>query len=127
MKSGKENPKLSDSELKIMEQLWKQGDCTAKQLAEEMALRYGWNVNSTYTLIKRCIKKGAIARSEPGFVCHALADWESVSVAETEKLLDKVFDGSANLLFTALLGSGRGSKAQLAPMKRQLEELEEEL
>ena len=40
----------------------------AKLLTEEL----GWNVNTTYTLIKRCIKKGAIERSEPNFMCHAL-------------------------------------------------------
>ena len=66
------NNKLFDSELKVMDVLWKEGDSTAKHIAEILGKEVGWNVNTTYTLIKRCIKKGAIARSEPNFMCHAL-------------------------------------------------------
>lgn len=49
--------KLFDSELKVMEMLWKEGDIPAKQIAKQLTGQLGWNVNTTYTLIKRC-KKG---------------------------------------------------------------------
>ena len=58
--------KLFDSELKVMDVLWKEGDTPAREIARVLTDELGWNVNTTYTLIKRCIKKGAIARSEPG-------------------------------------------------------------
>ena len=64
--------KLFDSELKVMDALWRERDFTAKQSAGILAGETGWNTNTTYTLIKRCIKKGAIARSESHFMCHAL-------------------------------------------------------
>ena len=64
--------KLFDSELKIMEVLWKQGDTPAREIARALGEELGWNVTTTYTLIKRCMKKGAIERTEPGFLCHAL-------------------------------------------------------
>ena len=64
--------KLFDSELKVMDVLWKQGDTPAREIARALGEELGWNVNTTYTLIKRCMKKGAIERSEPGFFCHAL-------------------------------------------------------
>ena len=117
---------LSDSERRIMVQLWKEGDRPARQLAEEMERELGWNVNATYTLIKRCIRKGAIERREPGFVCHALVSWDSVRQAETEKLLDRVFDGSVDLLFSSLVGSGRLSGGELERLRKRLEELEQE-
>ena len=117
---------LSDSERRIMVQLWKEGDQPARQLAEEMERELGWNVNATYTLIKRCIRKGAIQRREPGFVCHALVSWDSVRQAETEKLLDRVFDGSVDLLFSSLVGSGRLSGGELERLRKRLEELEQE-
>ncbi len=80
------NSKLFDSELKVMDVLWKEGDSTAKHIAEVLGEEVGWNVNTTYTLIKRCIKKGAIARSEPNFLCHALIPKKEVQEAETNKL-----------------------------------------
>ena len=117
---------LSDSERRLMELLWKEGDRPARLLAEEMEQSLGWNVNATYTLIKRCIRKGAIERREPGFVCHALVSWDSVRQAETEKLLDRVFDGSVDLLFSSLVGSGRLSGRELERLRKRLEELEQE-
>lgn len=58
--------KLFDSELKVMDVIWKEGDTAAKQIAAVLRGQIGWNVNTTYTLIKRCIAKGAIERREPG-------------------------------------------------------------
>ena len=52
--------KLFDSELKVMEVLWKEGDIPAKQIAKQLTGQLGWNVNTTYTLIKRCIKLSLI-------------------------------------------------------------------
>ena len=117
---------LSDSERKIMELLWREGETSARQVAEAMERANGWNVNATYTLIKRCIRKGAIERREPGFLCRPLVSWDSVRQAETEKLLDRVFNGSVDLLFSALVGSGRLSKPELERLRQRLEELESE-
>ena len=48
--------KLFDSELKVMSVLWRDGDVPAKYIAKLLTEELGWNVNTTYTLIKRCIK-----------------------------------------------------------------------
>ena len=64
--------KLGDAELKVMNVLWDEGKCTAKYVSDVLSERFGWNMNTTYTLIKRCIKKGAIKRTEPDFMCRAL-------------------------------------------------------
>ncbi len=66
----KETVRLFDSELKVMDILWKKGDLPARHVADVLTKALGWNKNTTYTLIKRCIKKGAIERSEPNFMCH---------------------------------------------------------
>ena len=89
--------KLFDSELKVMDVLWREGDSTAKHIAEVLLAEVGWNVNTTRTLIKRCIEKGAIRRTEPGFMCHALIPKEEVqegrkklSAEQIQKLKDIV-------------------------------------
>lgn len=118
------NIKLFDSELKVMNVLWRQGDTTAKRISDILKDETGWNMNTTYTLIKRCIKKGAIERSEPNFMCHALIPKENVQEAETNELIDKVFDGSANKLFAALLGKKNLSDEQIEKLKQIVDELE---
>ncbi len=116
--------KLYDSELKIMDVLWREGDTTAKRVSEILNAEIGWNRNTTYTLIKRCIEKGAIERSEPGFMCHALIPKEEVQEAETNELINKIYDGSADKLFAALLGRKKLSAEQIKKLKDIVGELE---
>ena len=116
--------KLFDSELKVMDVLWREGDLPAKAIAKTLTEEIGWNVNTTYTLIKRCIAKEAIERSEPGFMCRALVSKEQVQQEETQELIDKVFDGSADKLFASLLGGRRVSREQLEHMRRMIDEME---
>ena len=108
------NIKLFDSEIKIMDVLWREGDATAKHISDVLSDEIGWNMNTTYTLIKRCIKKGAIERSEPNFMCHALIPKADVQEAETNELIDKIYDGSADKLFAALLGRRKLTGEQIA-------------
>lgn len=116
--------KLFDSELKVMDVLWRRGDLPARDIAKTLTEETGWNVNTTYTLIKRCIAKEAIARSEPGFVCRALVSKEQVQEDETQELIDKVFDGSADKLFASLLGGRRVSREQLEHLRRMIDEMD---
>lgn len=116
--------KLFDSELKIMDVLWKEGDMTAKKISDILKERVGWNMNTTYTLIKRCIAKGAIERREPNFICHALIPKEQVQAQETTELINKVFDGSADLLFASLLNRKNLSAEEIERLKQLVNNLE---
>ena len=115
--------KLFDSELKVMNVLWRECDTTAKHISDVLNEEVGWNMNTTYTLIKRCIKKGAIERSEPKFMCHALIPKEEVQEAETNELINRIYDGSADKLFTALLGRKKLSAKQIENLKKIVGEL----
>ena len=113
--------KLQDSELKVMDVLWREGDAPAAGIASILADEVGWH---PYTLIKRCIKKGAVERSDPRFMCHALVSREEVQRAETSELIDKVYGGSPNSLFAALLGRKHLSDEQIERLKRIVDEME---
>ena len=95
--------KLFDSELKVMEVVWEKGSLPAKKIAEILNESIGWNKNTSYTVIKKCVEKSAIRREEPNFICHALVTKAQVGGAELDELVDKLFDGSAELLFASLV------------------------
>ena len=116
--------KLFDSELKVMDVLWREGDATAKHISDVLKEEVGWNMNTTYTLIKRCMKQGAIRRSEPNFMCHALIPKEDVQEAETTELINKIYDGSADKLFAALLGRKKLSAGQIEKLRQIIGDLE---
>ena len=117
--------KLFDSELKVMGILWREGDQTAKQIADLLREETGWNMNTTYTVIKKCVTKGAIQRTEPNFLCHPLLPKTEVQKAETDELIGKLFDGSADKLFSALLGRKKLTAEQLTALKEIVGDLDE--
>lgn len=117
--------KLFDSELKVMNVLWKEGDTTAKYISDILKEEVGWNMNTTYTIIKRCMKKGAIERKEPNFMCHALVSKEEIQEQQTDELINKVFDGSTNQLFASLIGRKKLSTKQIEALKKIVGDLEQ--
>lgn len=116
--------KLFDSELKVMDVLWREGACPARHIAAVLNREVGWNVNTTYTLIKRCMAKGAIERRDPGFVCRPLIPKEEVQRAETDELIHKLYDGSADKLFAALLDRKKLTAEEIRHLKHIVDELE---
>ncbi|MDE7362894.1 MAG: BlaI/MecI/CopY family transcriptional regulator [Oscillospiraceae bacterium] len=117
--------KLFDSELKVMDVLWREGDMTAKRISDILKEKIGWNMNTTYTIIKKCIAKNAIQRTEPHFMCHALLSKEDVQAAHTDELIGKLYDGSVDKLFAALLGRNKLTAEQIAELKQIVDDLGE--
>lgn len=110
--------KLFDSELRVMRVLWQEGDLTAKRISDILNAEIGWNINTTYTVIKKCIAKEAIRRTEPNFMCHALITKAEAQAAETDELIGKLYDGSADKLFAALLERKNLTAEQIAELKQ---------
>ena len=116
------NGKLFDSELKVMEVLWEQGPMSAKDIVEVLSERIGWNKNTTYTVIKKCLEKGALERSEPGFLCTPLVSKDEVAQSETEQLIDKMFGGSSELFFFFFLKNQGISETEALRLARMIED-----
>ena len=120
--------KLYDSELKIMEYLWQCANVaqrvTAKDIAAEMARTVGWSKTTTYTVLKKCVEKGAVARHEPGFVCTPLVSMEQVQEYETRELINKMYQGSADLLVASLIGQQKLSGDEITRLKALVSQLE---
>lgn len=115
--------KVFDSELKVMEALWKEGDLTAGQLAKVLKEQTGWNRNTTYTVIKKLIDKGAIERLEPNFTCRAAITKEQVQQYEATELIGKLFDGSAEMFLSTFLSGKDLSEDEINRLKQIVENL----
>lgn len=98
-----ETVKLFDSELKIMDIVWDKASVSAKEITLIAAETIGWNKNTTYTIIKKLIEKNAIERTEPNFICTPLVKKEDVRKAETQSLIDKLYNGSKKAFFAAFI------------------------
>ena len=86
--------RLHDGELNIMELLWSNKELAARDISKIIKEYIGWEKNTTYTVIKRLIDKGAIVREDPGFICKANVTKKKIQETETNILLDKFYGGS---------------------------------
>ena len=114
---------LFDSELKVMDVLWREGNLTAAELVKRLEERTGWNRNTTYTVINKLIKKGAIERLEPKFLCRALITREQVQKQAFSDLMGKLFDNSSELFLSAYLGSRHFSPQEIDRLRQMIADL----
>jgi len=113
---------IYESELKILEILWREGDMTAKDLAVILKETTDWSKTTTYTVIKKCVEKGLIERLEPNFVCHVLITKEEAQKQESEILANKMFNGSSDLLIASLLGGTKMTTSQVDQLRHMVQE-----
>ena len=116
--------KLFNSELKILNILWKDGDTPAKSIVKILDKEIGWSKSTTYTIIKRCIEKGLVENKGGDFICHALISREEAQKYETAELIANMYDGSADRLITSLLDGGSLNKKEIAKLKNLINAME---
>ena len=116
--------KLFDGELKLMELLWENEGATAKELSVLAAGRIGWNKNTTYTVIKKLVDKGAIKREEPAFVCRSLIGREDVGREEAQTVLRSFFGGSVKAMFSSFMDEGALSEEEAEELRRMIDRRE---
>jgi len=116
--------KLFDSERKIMEVLWEEGDLPASKIAAILKERVGWNRNTTYTVIGKCIDKGAVSRTDPKFICHAELSKSEVQKYETQELIDRMFDGSGYAFLSAFLEGDGLSREEVQKLRKLIDDME---
>ena len=112
--------KLFDAELRLMELLWDNEGATAKELSVLAAEKIGWNKNTTYTVIKKLVGKGAVRREEPAFICRSLISREDVGREEARDVLHSFFGGSLKAMFSSFVGDGTLSDEESEELRQMI-------
>lgn len=115
--------KIYDSELRVLELLWSQGELTARDIAAQAAEQVGWSKTTTYTVLKKCVEKGLVERTEPGFHCRALVTRQEAQRRETRGLIDRMYGGAADRLVASLLEGQALSAEEIDRLRKLVEEL----
>ncbi len=72
------------------------------------------------------MNKRAVIRSEPGFICSAAIPKEDVQQSKMKNLVEKLFDGSPDMLISALLKSKNLNGEKLSKLREIIDSLEGE-
>lgn len=117
--------KLYDSDLQIMDILWDEGDLSAKDIAQILNKTVGWSKTTTYTMIQKCVQKGAVERRDPGYICHALVSRDKIGSEQTDEVIDRLYGGAPDLLVASLLNRRKLSRDEIDRLRRMIDAHEE--
>ena len=112
--------RLHEGELNVMELLWSNKVLAAKDISKIIKEYIGWEKNTTYTVIKRLIDKGAIQREDPGFLCSAKVTKKEIQEIETKALLNKMFNGSLVTFINEYLANQSLTTEEIIELQRML-------
>ena len=110
--------RLHEGELNLMELFWSNKVLAAKDISKIIKEYIGWEKNTTYTVIKRLIDKGAVQREDPGFLCSAKVTKREIQNIETKALLKKMFNGSLSTFITDYLDYQTLTTSQIIELQR---------
>jgi len=115
----KEHTALAATEWRLMQIIWEKSPCTYRQICDAACEPYGWSKHAVISYLKRMEAKGAIRveDAKPVKLYYPLLDKARAINAETEDVLDRVYNGSL-LLMIQSAASARGLT------ERELDELE---
>lgn len=117
---------LTEAELQVICVVWSLGEVSARKVVETLVRECDYSASTAYTLVYRCIKKGALGRRDPGFVLTPLVEREEVQDYETRRLADRLFDGSVDELFAALVDRRKVSRKAVERMGALIDSYEGE-
>lgn len=119
---------LSNSEWRIMENLWEQAPKTATQLIKAMELETGWAKSTTKTLLKRMEQKGCIAyrEGEKAREYYPLLKREEIVESETSSFINRIYNGSLGLLVNTLVKKQDIPEEEMEELYRIIREAREE-
>ncbi|SNT22049.1 BlaI family transcriptional regulator, penicillinase repressor [Anaerovirgula multivorans] len=118
--------KISDAEWKVMEVVWKEHPVTAAEIIEELIVKTDWNRKTIHTLIRRLVQKKVlgVAKEDP-YVYYPLIEENFCKKEETKSFLEKVYNGSLQLLMANFLKNENLSKKEIKEIKNLLDECED--
>lgn len=118
-----EELKLCESDYRFMNVIWENEPLPSRELVDLCAQQLGWKKSTTYTTLKKLCEKG-FARNEDTVV-SAVIPREKVRAFESERFLERTFDGSLPGFLAAFLGDKTISEEEAVQLKRLIDQHKE--
>lgn len=119
-------PRPTDAELEILTVLWSRGATTVRDVHETIAARKPTQYTTVLKTLQIMAEKGLVRRNEEqrAHIYEAAQPRERTQQQLAGDLLQRAFNGSAGSLLMGALSSRKASKAELAELRRMLDEYE---
>jgi predicted transcriptional regulator len=119
-------PKPTDAELAILRVLWQRGPSTVREVWERLSATQDTGYTTVLKTMQIMLAKSLVERDEAdrSHVYRPAVREEQTQRQLVSYLLDRVFAGSARKLVMQALSVKRASPAELAAIRKLLDELE---
>jgi len=119
-------PKPTDAELAILRVLWEQGPCTVRKVWEQLNPKQETGYTNVLKMMQIMAEKGLVTRDESdrSHIYRAARSQEQTQRQVIGHLLERLFSGSAPKLVMQALATRRATPAELAEIRRLLDEME---
>lgn len=116
-------PQISDAEWLVMKVLWVSSPLSANDVFAKLDNSSIWKPSTVKTLLGRLVKKGALAYKtvERTYLYYPIVAEDTCIRAETNSFLQKVYNGSLNLLIANFLQQEKLSKEEIEELKQLLD------
>ncbi|MBX2953289.1 MAG: BlaI/MecI/CopY family transcriptional regulator [Leadbetterella sp.] len=118
--------KPTESELEILQILWKKGAATVRQVNDELSRHKEVGYTTTLKLMQIMYEKNLVTRTEEGryHIYQAAIEEESTQKLLLDRFIDTTFRGSASRMVMQALGNQSVSRDELDEIKAWIETLE---
>lgn len=118
--------KPTESELEILQVIWKNGQCTVRDVHEELSKNKDAGYTTTLKLMQIMHDKGMVERDTTSktHLYKALVTREQAQQTAIDKIISTVFKGSTSDLVIQALGHHRASKDEIDAIKDYLKQFE---
>lgn len=118
--------KPTESEMEILQILWRLGSCTVRDVHEELIKNKEAGYTTTLKLMQIMYEKGLVDRdtSSKSHIYSAILNQDKVEKQLVGKMIDDIFSGSASRLVMQALGNHRASEQEIEEIKKYLDNLE---
>lgn len=119
---------ITDAELEIMRIIWAKDKTTSNEIIQELEDKKEWKASTIKTLLSRLCTKGIINFDKKGkeYYYYPLVTQEDYSNAESQSFLDKMFNGSINLMLINFVKNKGLSKNDVDELKSILNNTDNE-
>lgn len=116
---------ISDSELEVMQVLWRNGESTSLEIIKEVTKKKAWKSNTIMTLVSRLVSKGFIeVIRDKGelLIYNALVSETEYKTKETTNFIEKLYEGSLSNMLASFAKSKKLSKKDLEDLMNLIDE-----
>ncbi len=119
--------KPTESELEILQVIWKKGQCTVRDVHEELAKNKDAGYTTTLKLMQIMHDKGLVERDTTAktHLYKAIITREQAQQTALDKIISTVFKGSTSDLVIQALGHHRASQDEIDAIKSYLRKFED--